>query len=278
VKFLLRVCAFSCAILPAVTSAQTQPPPAQPPAKPPAAAQPPQPRGTSGTSAPRAVTLAVQVTDRTGNPVGDVLVAMAGPVERSGQTSTDGTLAFRSLRAGTYRLRFEHDGFTTFEREVVIGRGQKAEVTVALSHDDDEEAPAAEPAPSEPAAAATPPPAPAVVAEPRTLSLLDFLDKNMVRSSEPAKTSVLGCAQGGTARLMQVRDPLENQRHDDVDELVYVIAGEGTLTLQGKDTKVTAGHFALVPRGTVYQVRRQGRNPLIFVSVLAGSPCTEQVR
>jgi mannose-6-phosphate isomerase-like protein (cupin superfamily) len=279
VKYLLHACAFCCAILPGVTWAQTQPPPAQPPAKPPAATQPPQPRGTSGTGAPRAVTLAVQVTDRTGNPVGDVQVALAGPVERSGETSTDGLLSFRSLRAGTYRLRFEHDGFATFEREVVIGRaGQKAEVSVALSPDD-ADPPAPEPAPAEPPSAAeSPAPAPTVIAEPRTLSLLDFLDKNMVRSSEPARTSVLGCAQGGTARLMQVRDPLENQRHDDVDELVYVIAGEGTLTLQGKDTKVTAGHFALVPRGTVYQVRRQGRNPLIFLSVLAGSPCTEQVR
>jgi hypothetical protein len=279
VKNLIAACAFCCAILPTVTSAQTQPQPAQPPAKPPQGqppqGQPPQPRGTSGSTASRAVTLAIEVTDRSGNPVGDVQVALAGPVERSGETTTDGTVAFRSLRSGTYRLRFEHGGFATFEREVVIGRGQKAAVSVALT-------PAAEtpqPEPAEPEPPAVPEPStPTVVAEPRTMSLLDFLDKNMVRSSEPFKTSVLGCAQGGTARLMQVREPLDEQSHADLDELIYVIAGEGTLSLNGTSTKVTAGHFAMVPRGTEHVVTRQGRNPLIFVSVLAGSPCTEPVR
>jgi mannose-6-phosphate isomerase-like protein (cupin superfamily) len=35
------------------------------------------------------------------------------------------------------------------------------------------------------------------------------------------------------------------------------------------------GFFALVPRGTPHSIRREGRNPLIAVTVFAGSPCSE---
>jgi mannose-6-phosphate isomerase-like protein (cupin superfamily) len=77
---------------------------------------------------------------------------------------------------------------------------------------------------------------------------------------------------------MQVRDPLEHEMHAEVDEVVYVVAGEGTLSVQNRLTKVSAGYFALVPRGTEHAIRRQGRNPLIFLSVLTGAPCTEQAR
>jgi mannose-6-phosphate isomerase-like protein (cupin superfamily) len=259
VKHLLTVGTLCCAFLPSLTSAQTQP----------------QTRGTSGKTAPRTLALAVEVTDRTGNPLEDVQVAVAGPVERSGATSGDGTVAFRSMRAGTYRLRFEHEGFTTLEREVVVSR-TGASVTVALTPAAEDPSPAeSEPEPATPAPA---PAAPAVVAEPRTLSIPDYLDDNLVRSSEPSKTSLLGCAQGGTTRLMQVRDPLEHEMHAEVDEVVYVVAGEGTLSVQNRLTKVSAGYFALVPRGTEHAIKRQGRNPLIFLSVLTGAPCTEQAR
>jgi mannose-6-phosphate isomerase-like protein (cupin superfamily) len=275
VKQIVLACVLGCTLLPFPAASQTAPAPA-PESKPPQT-KPPQPQGTTGRATPRALGLAVEVTDRTGNPLSNVQVALAGPVERSGETADDGTVAFRALRAGTYRLRFEHEGFTPFEREVVITRSGRADLSVALTPAEAEEEKAPEPAADTPAPT-PPPPAPTVIAEPRTLSLLDFLDKNMVRSSEPMRTSILGCAQGGTAQLVQVRDPLQNELHGDVDELVYVIAGEGTLTLDGKDTRVSAGYFAIVPRGTPHQVVRQGRNPLIFMSVLAGAPCTEGVR
>ena len=89
------------------------------------------------------------------------------------------------MRAGTYRLRFEHEGFITLEREVVIARGA-ADVSVALN-----------PAPAKPVAA-PPPPRPAPVAQPaaadaprgraaRSCRLVDFIERNFI-GSEPQKT------------------------------------------------------------------------------------------
>src|SRR5258706_8836303 len=66
-------------------------------------------------------TLAISVSDPTGAPVGDVKVTMSGPVSREARTER-GRIAFENLPAGSYRLRFEREGFVSLEREV-IARG-----------------------------------------------------------------------------------------------------------------------------------------------------------
>jgi mannose-6-phosphate isomerase-like protein (cupin superfamily) len=242
----------------AQTPPATQPAPqAKPQAK-------PQPRASSA-----GVTLSVQVTDRSGNPIGDVSVRAGGPVDRSGSTGQDGTIGFRAMRAGTYRLRFERDGFTTLEREVVL-RNQSADVSVSLTAAPVKPAP---PAPVQPPPPVAPVRTPRAI-EPRSLSIPDYLDKNLI-GSDPVKTSLLACMEGGTAVLLQVRDPLSDRQHADADEVLYVVAGAGILRIRNQDTKMQPGHFALVPRGVPHSLRRDGRNPMIAVSVLAGEPCTE---
>jgi len=179
-------------------------------------------------------------------------------------------MVFRSLRPGTYRLRFEREGFTTLEREVVVRAGQPPNVSVVLTAAPVEKTPTPTPTPVAPA----PPARPTRPVDALALSLTDFLEKNFVGSA-PLKTSMLVCSDGGTARLVQVRDPLENQQHADTDEFLYVVAGEGTVRVKEQETKVRSGFFAFVPRGFPHSLRRQGRNPLIVLSVLGGAPCTE---
>jgi mannose-6-phosphate isomerase-like protein (cupin superfamily) len=268
--------------LTAAVAAQTPqpqtPPPQQPqqPATPGAThAKPPGPAGATaqrGTST-ASTTLTVEVTDKTGNRVGDVHVALGGPVDRSGVTGTDGAIVFRSVRQGTYRLRFEREGFTTLERELMVRAGLPSGVSVALTA-----APVVKPAPAPPPPVAVPPPTkpPSRAVEPRSLSIPDFLDRNLIGGGEPQKLTMLACAEGGTARLLQVRDPLNEEEHAEVDEMIYVVAGGGVLRIRNhQDTKIGPGFFALVPRGLAHSLRREGRNPLIVVSVFAGSPCNE---
>lgn len=215
------------------------------------------------------LTVRVQVTDKSGNPLGDVDVTLSGPVERSGSTAQDGTVLFRTIRPGSYRLRFERDQFTTLERELTV-RAQAADVTVALTAAPEKP----EPPPPAPVAAPPPPSRTPRVAEPRSVSIPDFLDRDLI-GSEPQKITTLACVEGGTARILQVRDPLNDQLHDDVDELLYVVAGNGVIRIRNQDTKVTPGYFVLVPRTVPHAIRRDGRNPVILLSVFAGTPCTE---
>ena len=218
-------------------------------------------------------TLSVHVTDKSGNGIANVAIALSGPVDRSGMSGPDGSLAFRSMRAGTYRLRFEHEGFVTLEREVILTRGA-GDVSVALN-----------PSPVKPVV--TPPPAPAPVVprpaertlravEPRALGLVDFINRNFI-GSEPQKISLLACSDGGTARLIQVKEPLANQQNDTADQLLYVVAGGGVVRVKEQSYQAAsgAGWFIVIPRGAQYSIRREGRNPLIALAVAVGPSCTE---
>jgi len=253
---------------PAQTPAAQPPAPQTPPSQKPATQKPAAPRASASPAA--GSTLAIQVTDKSGNGIQDVAVAVSGPVERSGATAADGSVSFRSMRAGTYRLRFEHEKYLTLEREVMM-RGA-SDVSVALN-------------PAPPTPVTPPPPPPQAVApveqrklrpvEPRTMSIPDFLDKNVLRSSEPQKASLIACTDGGTARTLQVREPLTNQQNDTADQLLYVLAGAGTVRMKDQSYKADAGWFALIPRGVTHSIAREGRNPLFLMMVAMGTPCID---
>ncbi len=108
---------------------------------------------------------------------------------------------------------------------------------------------------------------------PKTLSLPDFIEKNFISGREPQKENLIGCSGVGQALLWQIRDPWTGRQHDGADGMVYVVGGDGRLKLGEREFTISAGAFAVVPRGTTYSLSRSGRNPLIVLAVLAGAPC-----
>lgn len=245
------------------TQPPAQPPATQPPAKPPAAQTPrrqPAPPPITRT------TLSVQVTDLEGKGLGDVWVKGTGPVDRESPTDAEGMVTLRNMLPGTYRVRFEHERFVTFEREVAIQANKPMSINVALN---------AAPPPPETPAPDTAPAAPTLPAAgpPTSVNLIDLIERNFVGNA-PSLTSSVGCAPSATANLLQLRDPLAQHVHADADELVYVLGGEGTHKVGGKDIPLQAGVLAMVPRGTAHSFTRRGSRPLIFLSVLSGQPCS----
>jgi hypothetical protein len=254
-----------------LTLLQTAQPPATPPSttKPAPAAQAPRPRASSSAT----TTALLFITTAGGAPIEGVTVTVMGPVDREVKSPGSGPTRITGLRAGTYRVRFTHDDFVTFEKEIVWRAGTAApELSITLNAAP--ERPATTPAPPpatvkpEPAAPKLPPPG-----SPKTMALIDFIEKNLISGREPQKQSMLGCSGVGQALLWQVRDPWTGRQHDTADTTVYVIAGEGALRIGDRDVKVTNGSFAVVPRGTSYGFTRSGRNPLIVLAVLSGAPC-----
>ena len=218
-------------------------------------------------AAPR-VTIAVFVTSMDGKPLPEVWVRASGPVDREGSTDPSGTVTFSNVTAGAYRLRFEHDSFVTLERDVAVV-GKPIKTSVALN--------AATPPPPPPKVEA---PAPAPVATagpsgsfpPMSVDITDFFEKNFVGNA-PIKRSPLGCTASSTSTLVQVRDPLPDHAHADADELIYVVAGEGTHKVAGQERQLAGGVFAIVPRGNSHSMVRRGRQPLVIISTLSGPPC-----
>ena len=76
-----------------------------------------------------------------------------------------------------------------------------------------------------------------------------------------------------TATLVQLREPLAEHSHAEADEMLYVVAGEGVQRIGSVDMNLTAGTFAVIPRGTPHTVTRKSNAPMIMVSILTGPPC-----
>jgi hypothetical protein len=235
-----------------------------------AAAQAPQP--PAARPRPRAPqtppSQVVVVRDFSGSPIQGVRVVVNGP--RTVEVTTDQTGSARTTLAdGSYRLHFEREGFVTLERDVVIKLGRPAQIDVALTP--------APPPPQRPAPAPPPPPpAPTPHAGPSgppvVVSIPAFLDKNFI-GRDPLKESVLGCTPDVTTRLLQLHDAVAAHTHADLDEVLYVVAGDGMVKVQDRQTPVAAGSLSIIPRGVSHEIERRGKNPLILLSMLSGAPC-----
>ncbi|MGH9349089.1 MAG: cupin domain-containing protein, partial [Vicinamibacterales bacterium] len=134
-------------------------------------------------------------------------------------------------------------------------------------------APAPEPAPPEPAQEPEPAPAPvAPPGEPKIVSILDLLEKEFI-GRQPRKETLLGCSGNVRSTMIQLNDPLPERLYENAESSYYVLGGEGTVRLNGRESALVTGSFAQVPRGTAHAFVRKGRRPLILLAVLSGEPC-----
>lgn len=212
-------------------------------------------------------TLAIVVTDQAGAPVSNALVTVQGAADRSARTE-QGRIAFEDIPAGNYRLRFDREGFIPLERELAARAGAPMDVKVTLTA-----APPVKPAPCvEPPKPAAPP---AAVVNPMAMDLLGFIEKNYI-GREPGKASPISCTPGGTASLIQVREPLDAPANPDADQFLYVIAGAGAVRMGDRVDELQSGVLALIPRTTPHVLTAKGRTPLVVLSIKAGEKCTVQ--
>ena len=211
-----------------------------------------------------AVTFAISVTDQDGAPVPDVLVTVEGPARRAARTE-GGRIAFEGLPAGTYLLRFEREGFVTLERELPARGAAPIDVKVTLKR-----------APEPP----SPPPEPetrpkrSVDAQPAVLDVPAVFEREL--TGRGARDVVpLACGDTGAATLMQVREPVARHTHDEEDEFLYVIGGEGTAQLAGREERLKAGVLVFVPHGVPHALAASGRRPLVVMSTRGGASCAD---
>jgi hypothetical protein len=164
-------------------------------------------------------------------------------------------------------VRCERAGFITLEREFTVRGGARNAIDVILNSATPPAPPSDKSVPQSPTVGAIPPSGPLVA-----LSIPNFLDRNFI-GRELFKESILTCTPQETVRLLQMREGMAPHIHDRVDEIVYVVAGEGALRL-GKDTvPLRAASLVVVPHGSDHAFERRGRKPLIVVSTLSGAAC-----
>lgn len=221
----------------------------------------------------------ISVTDRAGTPIPAARLAVRGLTDRDGVTGDQGKLLLPNLPAGIYTLRAERETFIPFEMKFTVKGGETVQVVAALS--------SSRPAPSQTDAAgvARPVPMPSAsspatavrlasttTGSPRILSIPDFAEHQLMKPQAPQE-SPISCSGLAAARLIQVREPIAGHTHADADEMLYVVAGDGTLTIGDVEQRIAPGWFSMVPRGTAHSISRRGRNPVVVLSMVAGQPC-----
>ncbi len=232
----------------------------------------PAPAAPARRPAPTSSTVQVHVTDRTGAPASGVQVTAEGPASRDGVTDAAGQVQFRTMASGTYRMRASGDRFVALEKEVVVRAGATAApVEFALS---------VAPAPPATAAAPEPPPArvqPAAAPEvkPGDLRILSIVEmwETTPNAKEPSRLYPIACSGLDNTEMLVVRENFAAPADAVVDRMLYVVGGEATLTVNGRDQIVTNGWYAVIPRGTAHAWTRRGRNPVVILSTTGGRPC-----
>jgi mannose-6-phosphate isomerase-like protein (cupin superfamily) len=254
---------------PAAPATQKPAPPAPAPTTQKPAGTTPAPRRPPTTTSARSG-MAITVTSPQGATLSGVNVAIMGPTERSGETDGSGQVNFPGLQAGTYRLRFSGDKVTAFEKEVIVRAGQISDVDVSLS---------AAPEPKvimQPAPAL--PPGPTTATGPKgqavTYAIGELLEKEYV-GKQPRRETLLSCSGNERAAMIQLNEALPERLYENADAIYYVLGGEGTLMLNGKEMKLGLNGFASVPRGTSHSFSKRGSRLLVLLSVLSGEPCEE---
>lgn len=214
--------------------------------------------------------MAITVTSPQGATISGVRVALMGPTERSGDTDGSGQINFPGLQAGTYRLRFSGDQVTAFEKEVVVRAGQIADVDVSLN-------PAPEPKVITQAAPAPPPaaaPAAGPKGQPLTHAIVDLLEKEYV-GKQPRRETLLSCSGAERSTMIQLNEALPERLYENADAIYYVLAGEGAIMMNGRESRLGVNAFASVPRGTSHSFSRRGNRLFVLLSVLSGEPCEQ---
>jgi mannose-6-phosphate isomerase-like protein (cupin superfamily) len=135
---------------------------------------------------------------------------------------------------------------------------------------------AAQPCPEPQVAAASAPaptPAPSMHVAAKTDSFVgnvrEAIQKNAIGAEEKTKLFPFFENADHTVNLIQTRSAVPAHHHVEHDELVMILEGKGTFTIEGQNHEVKAGDILLIPRHAVHSYVHQGDGITAVVSVFS---------
>lgn len=126
-----------------------------------------------------------------------------------------------------------------------------------------------------PAATNTPAPAtaPAIQVASKTDSfsanVREAIQKNPIGAEEKTKLFALFENADHTVNLIHTRGVVPAHHHVEHDELVMILEGKGTFTIEGQNREVSAGDILIIPRNAVHSYVHQGDGITAVVSVFS---------
>lgn len=97
----------------------------------------------------------------------------------------------------------------------------------------------------------------------------EAIQKNPIGAEEKTKLLPFFENADHTVNLIQTRGAVPAHHHVEHDEMVMVLEGKGTFTIEGQTREVAAGDILLIPRGAVHSYVHQGEGITAVVSVFS---------
>jgi mannose-6-phosphate isomerase-like protein (cupin superfamily) len=106
------------------------------------------------------------------------------------------------------------------------------------------------------------------------LSIVDLAEKQR-SGNQPRRETLVSCSGNTRTTLVLLNQDQAERLYEGAEIEYYVIAGQGAVRLNGRETPLSAGSYASIPRNTSHGVAKRGNRPLILLSVLSGEPCEQ---
>jgi len=97
----------------------------------------------------------------------------------------------------------------------------------------------------------------------------EAIQKNPLGAEEKTKLLPLFENADHTVNVIQTRGMVPAHHHVEHDEMVMVLEGKGTFTIEGQTREVAAGDILIIPRGAVHSYMHQGDGRTAVVSVFS---------
>jgi quercetin dioxygenase-like cupin family protein len=109
---------------------------------------------------------------------------------------------------------------------------------------------------------------------PQVLSIVDLAERQL-SGNQPRRETLVSCSGNTRTMLVVLNQDQADRRYEGAEIEYYVVAGQGAVRLDGRDTPLAAGSYVSIPRNTGHGVVRRGNRPLILLSILSGEPCEQ---
>jgi mannose-6-phosphate isomerase-like protein (cupin superfamily) len=107
------------------------------------------------------------------------------------------------------------------------------------------------------------------------VSIVDLVERELIPGNQPRRETLVACSGNARSTLVQLNQDQPQRLYEDAEIGYYVVAGEGAVRVNGRDTALGAASFVSLPRGTAHMIVRRGRRPLILLATLSGEPCEQ---
>ena len=109
---------------------------------------------------------------------------------------------------------------------------------------------------------------------PQILSIVDLAEKQL-SGNQARRETLVSCSGNTRTTLVVLNQDQADRLYDGAETEYYVVAGQGAVRLNGRETPLSAGSYASIPRNTSHSIVKRGNRPLILLAVLAGEPCEQ---